>query len=72
MLFSMKQIYPQILFFFKNRPALQLQTHTNTMDRHKEKEAEGEKETMMAHFSEETLKLCVHTANSSCVAIMYS
>lgn len=42
------------------------------MDRHEEKEARGEKERSVAHFSDETIKPCVHTASSCCAALMYN
>lgn len=32
------------------------------MDRHEEKEVRGKKERLVAHFSEETPQLCIHTA----------
>lgn len=42
------------------------------MDRHEEKKAREEKERTVTHFSDETPKLCVHTASSCCAAQMYN
>lgn len=65
---EINRIYPQILIFFlKNRPGLQLQTRINTMDRHEEEGMGmgGEKESFVAHFIEETLRVCALTPRAA-------
>lgn len=67
MLFDEINISTDTLLLLKNRPALQRQTRTDAMDRHEDKEERGKKERPVAHFSNETPKLCIHTASSCCV-----